>query len=294
MVLKIKYGTRDNNIDVTKLALEKCMNGNVLFIPRGDHDRACLFSDPLEGVVKSIFVQKYNSLEEYDSLTEVFIQMNEQIDLPPHSRLEIIHSRLHISAGSFNDEVPEQLMVSKYIYGTEKVLEIGGNIGRNSLIIGYLLNEQRNTNFVCLECDSDICNQLIYNRNINNLNFHVEASALSKRKLIQKGWDTICSDVLLEGYKPVNTITLDELNAKYNIHFDTLVLDCEGAFYYILQDMPEILNNINLIIMENDYYNYNHKLYVDNVLRNRGFYVDHSEAGGWGPCQSHFFEVWKR
>ena len=39
------------------------------------------------------------------------------------------------------------------------------------------------------------------------------------------------SDELLPGYKPVNTITLEELNNKYNIEFDTLVLDCEGAFY---------------------------------------------------------------
>ena len=30
--------------------------------------------------------------------------------------------------------------------------------------------------------------------------------------------------------------------------FDTLILDCEGAFYNILKDMPEILDNINLII----------------------------------------------
>ena len=57
------------------------------------------------------------------------------------------------------------------------------------------------------------------------------------------------------------------IKTKYNIEFDTLVLDCEGAFYYILMDMPEILDNINLIIMENDYQDYNHKLFIDDVLR---------------------------
>jgi hypothetical protein len=85
------------------------------------------------------------------------------------------------------------------------------------------------------------------------MNFFVENSALSKRPLIQKDWDTIVSDVVLEGYKKVNTITLEELHYKYKIEFDTLILDCEGAFYYILLDMPEILNNIKLIIVENDY-----------------------------------------
>jgi len=74
------------------------------------------------------------------------------------------------------------------------------------------------------------------------------------RKLIQKEWDTIVSDELLDGYKPVKTITFEELHEKCNIKFDTLVLDCEGAFYYILMDMPELLKNVQMIIMENDYW----------------------------------------
>ena len=98
----------------------------------------------------------------------------------------------------------------------------------------------------------------------------------------------------MPGYKPVNTITLEELNNKYNIDFDTLVLDCEGAFYYILLDMPEIVTNINLIIMENDYHNLEHKLYIDNKLREENFEVVYSQIGGWGPCYNNFFEVWKK
>jgi hypothetical protein len=113
-------------------------------------------------------------------------------------------------------------------------------------------------------------------------------------KLIQIGWDTIVSEELLEGYKLVNTIKYDELLSKYNIHFDTLVIDCEGAFYYILMDTPEILANINLIIMENDYKDINHKNYIDNILLQNNFYRDYVEGGGWGPCAHNFFEVWKK
>jgi hypothetical protein len=92
----------------------------------------------------------------------------------------------------------------------------------------------------------------------------------------------------------VNTISLTELQTKYNIEFDTLVLDCEGAFYYILMDMPEILNNINLIIMENDYLDITHKNYIDKQLIKNNFYVDYVESGGWSPCYNNFFEVWKK
>jgi FkbM family methyltransferase len=161
-------------------------------------------------------------------------------------KLHRIHNTLRIDHGSLNEEVPEQLMVVKYLTGTEKVLEIGGNIGRNSLVINSILKD--NKNLVVLESDSSIADQLLENRNLNNFNFHIENSALSNRKLIQIGWDTIVSEELLEGYKLVNTIKYDELLSKYNIHFDTLVIDCEGAFYYILMDTPEILANINLII----------------------------------------------
>ena len=124
------------------------------------------------------------------------------------------------------------------------------------------------------------------------MTFFVENAALSKRKLIQKGWDTFASDILFDGYSPVKIISWEELQAKY-IQFDTLVLDCEGAFYYILMDMPEILTNINLIIMENDYYEIEKKEYVDSILK-QNFVVDYSEKGGWGPCKDRFFEVWKR
>ena len=203
-----------------------------------------------------------------------------------------IQSALRLNYGSFFEELPEQRMSVRYLTGKERVLEIGGNIGRNSLIIACLLNRQEN--LVTLESNLEIAAQLKENRDTNQLHFHVETSALSKRRLIQKGWDTLPSETLQEGFSWVNTMTLDEIQTKYQIVFDTLVLDCEGAFYYILMDMPEILANINLIIMENDYTDITRKQYVDEVLINNGFYRDYAEGGGWGPCSDYFFEVWKK
>jgi len=45
-----------------------------------------------------------------------------------------------------------------------------------------------------------------------------------------------------------------------------LIIDCEGSFYYILKDMNYILDNIELIIMENDYENSDHYMYIKNIL----------------------------
>lgn len=214
-----------------------------------------------------------------------------QNDQDIFDKLNNIHTKIQIKYGDINHELPEQLMVVRYLTGNEKVLEIGSNIGRNTLVIASIVD---NNNFVTLECDTNIANQLEENKNLNHFTFHIENSALSKRKLIQKNWDTKPSDILEEGYTWVNTISLDELKAKYPIEFDTLVLDCEGAFYYILMDMPEILNNIKLIIMENDYHDLSHKNYVDSILQQYNFYNDYTEAGGWGCCYNDFFQVWRK
>jgi FkbM family methyltransferase len=295
--MKIFYGIRGNGIDVTDICLSKLTNNNIITIPPGDINRAALFSDPLYSVLKSVFILNDDKLTAYDDLCTIKINLlNNTVTTITENdiinRLAIMHSTLKIKHGNFNEEFPEQKMAVRYLTGDERVLEIGGNIGRNSLIIASILKNSQN--LVVLESDVNIAAQLTENRDLNNLNFHIESSALSKRKLIQQGWDTMPGDTLKDGYTWVNTISLVELKGKYNIDFDTLVLDCEGAFYYILMDMPEILDGINLIIMENDYYDISKKIYIDQILKEYNFYVDYVEPGGWGPCANNFFEVWKR
>jgi FkbM family methyltransferase len=297
--MKILYGILDNSIDVTDICIEKLNQNNIITIPYGDENRASVFTDPLFGIVKQVIIENDGIITEYDIFTQIKINtLNNQVTVTNendiNNKIAQIHSNLKIEYGSILYELPEQKMVVRYLTGKEKVLEIGANIGRNSLVIASILGNDNQRNFVSLESDINIANQLTHNRELNNFNFHIESSALSNRKLIQKGWDTKPSETLEEGFTLVKTITLAELKNKYNIDFDTLVLDCEGAFYYILMDMPELLNNINLIIMENDYWEIDKKNYIDDILKQNNFYVDYVESGGWGPCYSNFFEVWKK
>ena len=297
--MRILYGIASNNIDVTEICNEQLKYDNHIIIPAGDVERATVFTDPLPNVLKSIFIVNNGSTVQYHYSSRISIDINtytvdELVD--PIRKLQGLQGNLVLHHGTFTEELPEQKMAIRYLKGTESVLEIGGNIGRNSLIIASILKDP--SKLVVLESDANISEQLKDNRDINGLGFHIEAAALSKRPLIQKGWDTMVSDIVLEGYTPVSTITYSELMEKYKIPFDTLVLDCEGAFYYILQDMPEILEGIHLIIMENDYKEGSHKEYIDDVLKKNNFYVDYAEAGGWWwdpcPCRNNFFEVWKR
>lgn len=297
--MNIRYGLNENTINVTEMCFKKLLVRNIIKIPACDIRRANIFTDPMYGISKNIYIYMNDTETVYDDNQNININIRDNtittIDENVINRkISEIHSTLKLNYGTLNDELPEQRMVVRYFTGNEKVLELGGNVGRNSLVIGRLLSKSNNNNFVTLESNNDISKQLIENRDANDLHFHIENSALSKRKLIQKDWDTIISDEVLDGYKSVNNISLEELYSKYNIEFDTLVLDCEGAFYYILIDMPEILNNIKLIIMENDYWEVEKKEYIDDILRQNNFYRDYFEPGGWGPCQPRFFEVWKK
>jgi FkbM family methyltransferase len=300
--MKILYGVVNNAIDVTDICLKKLQFGNVITIPSSDHDRSHVFSDPMFGTQKIIMIRQSpdNYMIEYPvnfiikiDLLNNKIETTNIIDI--NNKLQNYQNKLLLNHGSFQEELPEQKLAVMYLTGNEKILEIGSNIGRNTLIIDSILKEKNNTNFVTLESDKNIAKQLSENIVLNKSNVKVEPSALSKRKLIQRGWTTIESDILFQDYHWVNTITLDDLKKKYKIQFDTLILDCEGAFYLILLDTPEILNNINLIIMENDYFDHNKKDTVDQILIKNNFYIDYAEMHPDRNIKmNNFYEVWKR
>ena len=325
-MLTIFYGVKNKTIDITSFVYTNCIKNLIIYIPKDDNKRAFIFGDPFFGIVKSIFIKKDGEDEvEYNNFVDIFIDVKtnqiytDKIFIPNYIldiyvdykidyKLSQIHNRLNIKYGDFLEEYSEQKMVIRYLTGEEKVLEVGGNIGRNSLIIAYILNEKNNNDFVTLECSQATAQLLCENRNLNNFNFKVEDSALSKKKIYQKNWinnclsaytveiDNITDD--FSEYSEVKSITWHDLMLKYQINFDTLILDCEGAFYNILLSMPEILNNIKLIIMENDYLDIGKKEYVDNVLKQNNFYIDYQECGPdctkFNPCHKNFYEVWKK
>jgi hypothetical protein len=221
--MKVFYGISNKNLDVTNICLFKLSRNNIITIPWGDLNRGVLFTDPLPGVLKQVFILNDDNFMAYDDRCTIKINLlNNTVTTIDENyisnRIQNIHSTLQIRYGSFYEELPEQKMVVRYLTGDERVLEIGGNIGRNSLIIASILKNSQN--LVTLESDVNIANQLTENRDLNNFNVHIESSALSKRKLIQKGWDTLPSDTLQARYTWVNTISIQQLKENYSIEFD--------------------------------------------------------------------------
>jgi len=310
--MRILYGVEIKK-DITYPALLWCLqNDHHLRIPESDNERAAMFSDPIPNVKKSIYIEHDDGRTDvYDGDTPIDILVTDSSALP--SRHETIHAMIRgltgedrlreihrqiLFKGNLNEEYPEQLMSCLFLPSDAKVLEIGANIGRNTLVIASILEDDKN--LVTLETMAPYAEILEVQKQLNGFGFHIVNAALSRRRLAQQsgGWTSYPVEdgaILQEGEIGLSLVTFDELQQRYDIVFDTLILDCEGAFYYILLDFPHMLDHIRLVIMENDYTDIAHKQYVDEQLRSSGFeciYV--ANQGGWGPCASNFFETWQK
>ena len=303
------YGKNDIYIDITDKVNHYFTKNNKVTIIGDDIQRFIMFGiDPLPFIEKNIKII-YNDNEiifnsdeniidfttnEFDKIYnphDSYINKKLYLINEHEDKLDRIHNILKIKYGDFTLELPEQLMISKFLPKDRKVLELGSNIGRNSLIISTILSSSKN--LVTLECNPFIFKQLEENRILNNFEFYSVNCALSKRKLSLIDWKTTpnnnCSD-------DINIIDYQTLKNIYKINFDTLVADCEGALFYILQDMPELLDDITMIFVENDYFNRNEKDYVLNRFIERGFKCIYTEDGIYNNMifEKDFYQVWIR
>jgi len=301
--MKIFYGIENNYTDVTYIAKIKLLKNGILKIPQNDVTRAQIFGDPLFGILKHIKIEDKIYTHEEEVILEMQSEDLSQVrkiwwtetgkHIKDHTeRLKALHQYIALNYGQMRDEFPEQLMAITYIKPTDIVLEIGANIGRNTCVIASILDDD--SRLVALECSSEYAAQLKENKEQNFFNFQIENTALSKLPLIQKEWNTYISEIVFPGYTKVNTITFTELLHKYQLNFNVLVADCEGALYQILKDEPYFLKNIHTIIIENDFTDFSKKEFVDKVFQENGFKLIYNQAGGWGPCRSCFFQVFKK
>ena len=318
--MKILYGHGNTYINITKNIFNKCITDDGIYIPSGDENICNIIGyDPYPYILKHILIEDAENTYLYSSNRDILItfdsihatfENNPKIwwnsigkFIPnPVERLNSLHKHIslkHVEHGGFQYEYPEQLMAMKHIHENSKVLEIGGNIGRVSHIIQTIIDNPKN--HVILECNVKMAEMLRYNLNLNTYTeVPIETSALSHIPLYMDGGH---GPRPIEDFKDtehpieIPTISYSEICKKYNIDFDVLIADCEGSLFYIFKD-HDMLNNIHTVIMENDYYNINHKIEVDSILRTKGFTMVYQEKGvpwaSWSCCYEYFYEVWKK
>lgn len=311
------YGIPGFYTNVTTLTRARFVldDGSVV-VPHSDHARAAVYGDLIPSVVKEVLivddsgaqlvVNATNAATVPANATSVSHAILRDVNaeraawwrdvgqhiVDPDAQLAQLHMRTMVNFGTKEEEVPEQLLALQFIQPDDCVLEIGGNIGRSSLTIAQILNDDRR--LVVLESSPKFAWQLAINRHINGFRFHVESSALSASPLYQNYWVTTSEP----GGAPVNTLTLAELKARYKLQFTAIVADCEGALFQILHDFPDLLDGIRTVVIENDFLSLDQKEYVDAAFRAAGLECALSLPGpSYAPahvraCIDRFFEAW--
>lgn len=334
--MHIFYGEGENYADVTEAAVTYCFDGTRIFIAAGD-TASHFFADPAPGYLKSVIVVREldGTMEcrlfgaqdpvrilptdaEKRQIEQILDTVNagrpNAIEQPPatlstEAKIDFYHAQLRFTGGDIDHEWAEQSMAVDFLSPNARVLELGSNIGRNTLMISCILNDPGN--LVTVECNPFFVDLLRNNRFANHFDFHIEAAALSRRRLMQRtdnrqfgsaaeAWEAIPAEELAPDHEWIPTVTFDELEAKYDIRFDTLVADCEGALYYILEDDPGLLANITTIILESDFRVAGQKWSVERRFAEYDFERVYSIAPTTEltdlprECADSFWEVWKR
>jgi FkbM family methyltransferase len=150
-------------------------------------------------------------------------------------------------------EKKEQELCETYITPECVVLELGARYGTASCAINKVLNVK--TNHVAVEPDSRVWGALESNRTLNECSFFIHKGFVSEKQHrlenleVDGGYST--SAVVCES-STILSNTLNEIEEKYNLKFNTLVADCEGFLETFFDQNPEFYKQIKLIIFEKD------------------------------------------
>lgn len=296
------YGIGDTWLDCTTQLSQSAYN-RLVHIPLGDCARCRLIgSDPVIGtkkVIKIIGVSNEVVLTENESawidLASGAIATN-----PDCHDIDSIHQGYNLITGSKLDELPEQLMIARFLVGDEKVLELGGNIGRATAVIAEI---QRRAGLggtlVTLETLSQEAETLIALRDANGFKYDVVNAALSEKRLVQNGWNTIVvpdDHITQSPWADVSTINFKDYISKFG-YPTTVVADCEGALFNILRDTPELFRDVTKLLIENDFPTPDTAEWVWRFLRRNGFSPVYTEPlvghmNAFPYTRDVFFQAW--
>lgn len=197
-------------------------------------------------------------------------------------------------------EKEEQMLVNKYISPDASVLELGARYGTVSCLISKILKDP--TKHIAVEPDSSVISALERNKRVNGGKFSIYNGVVSKHS-----YDLNFIDSSFKHYEygtyttrsensSIKNMSLNELQKMYDIEFDTIVADCEGFFCDFVDENPDILKNVKLLIYEQDGIPWNEmiKKYekLDNILEEYGFVRIHTLPHPKYDNNPHFHNVW--
>ena len=140
---------------------------------------------------------------------------------------------------------------------------------------------------VVVEPDILVHNALENNMKANGCNFNIVKGVISRvpldlaQKNSHNGYGT--TSVKCEK-SSIPNFTLEEIESKYNLRFNTLVADCEGFLESFMDENPGLYQQLSLILFEKDC----------PEKCNYGKITDSLKESGFRCLVSGFHEVWHK
>jgi len=146
-------------------------------------------------------------------------------------------------------ELPERTLAKRHVSPSARVLELGGCIGVVSCIVNRILQDP--AAHVVVEANPYLISVLSENKNANSAAFKIEQFVVSRKPtaLLAVGPD-MDSSRLGEHGVPITTITLEDLERRHGIKFDTLIMDIEGGEAEFIPENLHLLRHFDLIMLE--------------------------------------------
>ncbi|WMS41655.1 FkbM family methyltransferase [Acuticoccus sp. MNP-M23] len=195
--------------------------------------------------------------------------------------------RFHRRLQSGKYELSERGLVTRHVPKGARVLELGGCIG----VVACKLNRHLDDpgQHVVLELDPDVATVLAANGRRNNAGFHVVAGAVSRRRNARvKRLPSVVSTRIVHGKEgeAVAAHTIDGLEKRFGVAFDTLVMDIEGGEVNFVRDFGDALKRFDTVMVEVHWW-----IGPDNLAEVEGAF---SAAGLTRVDSAGAVQIWKR
>ena len=178
-------------------------------------------------------------------------------------------------------EAQEKELAKLCIESHNKVLELGARYGTVTYEIQQKLSDKNNV--ISVEPDSTVWKALTHNLIRNKCKVNIIYGFISRKKLSLEGSGYAITAVS-DSESTIPSYTLEEIEAKYNIQFDTIVADCEGYLETFFDENPKMYSTIKMIIFEADS---PHKCNYDKIR-------DELRKNGLVEILGGFQNVWKK
>lgn len=165
-------------------------------------------------------------------------------------------------------EKQEQEDANSFIKPDDKVLELGARYGGVSITINKILKNKKD--HVAVEPDPIVWDSLEKNRDRHHCEFQICKGAISNKplKINDGGYNGFGNYTTGDDDGNVSLFKISD----FNIDFNVLVVDCEGALENFYNENKDFFKNLRLILYERDGKDCNYE-YLEDEFHKLGFKV---------------------